>query len=96
MVGPAALLLKQPQGWNFDVGHRFIALRVVRPDKSLYFRFTVRRFTRAMDFDMNWWGLIVVPLGVAICFGPVLVAWAMAGRKDRATAPPRSDQKDRH
>lgn len=43
-----------------------------------------------MDFDMNWWGLLVVPLGVAICFGPVIVAWAMAGRSEA-----REDRKNR-
>ena len=26
-------------------------------------------------FDMNWWGILVVPLGVVLCFGPALVAW---------------------
>ena len=35
-----------------------------------------------MDFDMNWWGLWVVPLGVALCFGPVIIAWAMACKKE--------------
>jgi hypothetical protein len=31
---------------------------------------------RDMDsFDMNWWGVLVVPLGVVLCFGPALVAW---------------------
>ncbi len=44
-----------------------------------------------MDFDMNWWGLWSVPLGVAICFGPVILAWAMACRK--ADAKP--NKKDR-
>jgi hypothetical protein len=27
---------------------------------------------------MNWWGVYAVPVGVAICFGPVLIAWAIA------------------
>jgi hypothetical protein len=31
-----------------------------------------------MDFDMNYWGVIAMPIGVAICFGPVLVAWVRA------------------
>jgi hypothetical protein len=31
-----------------------------------------------MDFDMNWWGIVAVPIGVAICFGPVIVAWALS------------------
>ena len=33
-----------------------------------------------MDFDMNWWGLYAMPVGVLICFGPVLIAWALAER----------------
>jgi hypothetical protein len=37
-----------------------------------------------MDFDMNWWGVIAMPIGVAICFGPVLIAWALAERKQKA------------
>jgi hypothetical protein len=44
---------------------------------------------RDMDFDMNWWGLYAMPLGVAICFGPVLVAWALAERTPR-------NERDRH
>jgi hypothetical protein len=27
------------------------------------------------DTDLNLWGLLVVPLGVAICFGAGLVVW---------------------
>jgi hypothetical protein len=38
-----------------------------------------------MDFDMNWWGVLAMPIGVALCFGPVLIAWALAER--RAEAP---------
>lgn len=26
--------------------------------------------------DPNYWGLFCVPLGIAICFTPVLLAWA--------------------
>lgn len=42
-----------------------------------------------MDFDMNYWGIIAMPIGVAICFGPVLVAWAMAERKTDAQDQPK-------
>jgi hypothetical protein len=38
-------------------------------------------------YDMNWWGVYAFPVGCAICFGPVLVAWALACRKDSARAP---------
>ena len=50
----------------------------------LYFPRGIPRFTRLMDFDMNWWGVIAMPIGVAICFGPVIVAWALASRKTEA------------
>ena len=43
------------------------------------------RFTRFMDFDMNWWGVMAFPIGTLICFGPVLVAWAMTYREDAKT-----------
>jgi hypothetical protein len=32
--------------------------------------------------DMNWWGVLAMPIGVALCFGPVLIAWALAERKE--------------
>ncbi len=25
--------------------------------------------------DMNYWGIMVVPIGVAICFGPAMIVW---------------------
>ena len=37
-----------------------------------------------MDFDMNWWGVLAMPVGVVICFGPVIVAWALAAKKSEA------------
>ena len=46
----------------------------------LYFQVRRRRFTRFMDFDMNWWGVLAFPIGTLICFGPVLVAWALTYR----------------
>jgi hypothetical protein len=33
------------------------------------------------DMDVNLWGLIVVPLGLLICFWPVLAAAAFAPAK---------------
>jgi hypothetical protein len=27
------------------------------------------------DIDLNFWGLVVVPIGVAICFFPPLWVW---------------------
>ena len=44
---------------------------------------------------MNWWGVIAMPIGVAICFGPVLVAWAMAERKSEPQPQARPERKDR-
>jgi hypothetical protein len=41
------------------------------------------------DMDLATWGLIVVPIGVAICFGPALLVWlreefsADAAEKDK-------------
>ena len=35
-------------------------------------------YAHDMDFDMNWWGIYAMPIGVAICFGPIIVAWALA------------------
>lgn len=40
--------------------------------------------------DVNYWGLICVPLGIAICFGPALIAAAIAGRR---RAKPDQDKK---
>jgi hypothetical protein len=37
-----------------------------------------------MDFDMNWWGVLAFPIGTLICFGPVLVAWALTYREKEA------------
>jgi hypothetical protein len=42
--------------------------------------------------DMNWWGVLAMPLGVVLCFGPVLLAWAMAERKQEA---PQENRKER-
>lgn len=29
--------------------------------------------------DVNIWGEFVVPVGIIICFGPALLAWALMG-----------------
>jgi hypothetical protein len=55
--------------------------RLFPPDKSLYLLSQRQQIARAMDFDMNWWGVYAMPVGVAICFGPVIIAWALAERK---------------
>ena len=47
-----------------------------------------------MELDMNWWGVVAVPIGVAICFGPVLVAWALAERKPAPQPQSRPDRKE--
>lgn len=44
--------------------------------------------------DMNWWGVLAMPVGVAICFGPVLIAWALAERRNEA--PQQNNRKERH
>jgi hypothetical protein len=41
--------------------------------------------------DPNYWGLFVVPLGLLLGFGPVLVAWAFT--KDR---PADTDKDKKH
>jgi hypothetical protein len=50
------------------------------------------RFTRFMDFDMNWWGMYAMPVGVAICFGPVILAWALAERRSKCSEPNRKQK----
>ena len=37
-----------------------------------------------MGFDANWWGLIAMPIGLLVCFGPVLIVWLRAERAGRA------------
>ena len=53
-------------------------------ESGLYFRRADFKFNADMDFDMNWWGVYAMPVGVSICFGPVLVAWIIAERKQQA------------
>jgi len=37
--------------------------------------------------DVNFWGLIVVPLGLVICFAPVLIAAVCTKPNDGADKP---------
>ena len=46
-------------------------------------------------FDMNLWGVYAMPVGVAICFGPVLVAWALACRESKPQPQARLERKDK-
>jgi hypothetical protein len=39
--------------------------------------------------DSNFWGWFCVPLGIALCFGPVLVAWFITAT--RASDTDKSD-----
>ena len=47
-----------------------------------------------IDIDLAWWGLIVVPIGVAICFGPALLVWFF--QELRAGAEEKQKQSDKH
>jgi hypothetical protein len=44
---------------------------------ELYIQRPMPKFSAfAMDLsDMNYWGIVVVPIGVAICFGPAMLIW---------------------
>ena len=44
------------------------------------------------DTNLNLWGLIVVPVGLAICFGLALLVWL----RDEVNADPEEKQKDSH
>ena len=58
-------------------------------DLTMKSRFTSRRWARLRcmtDTNLAPWGLWVVPLGLAICFGPALLVWLRAeikARKDK-------------
>ena len=43
--------------------------------------------------DINYWGLICVPLGLAICFGPVLIATLLT---PAPAEEPKSDKTEKH
>ncbi|MDB6056867.1 MAG: hypothetical protein JWO95_711 [Verrucomicrobiales bacterium] len=36
-----------------------------------------------MQPDLSLWGIYSMPLGLAICFGPVLIAWFIDERNTR-------------
>jgi hypothetical protein len=44
------------------------------------------------DSNLNFWGLLVVPVGVSICFGVGLLVWLRdeirAGSKENEKDPP--------
>jgi hypothetical protein len=44
--------------------------------------------------DLAWWGEIVVPIGVAICFGPALVVWVV--EEIRAGSDEKQKQENKH
>ena len=58
-----------------------LALR--RQKSALLSALSPQIYGSMMDFDMNWWGLYAMPVGVLLCFGPVLIAWALAERSSR-------------
>jgi hypothetical protein len=31
-----------------------------------------------MEHDLNIWGILAVPVGVLLCFGPALIVWIRA------------------
>jgi hypothetical protein len=43
-----------------------------------------------LNGDLSIWGVIAMPIGVAICFGPALVTWL------RAEIKPPEKNRDRH
>jgi len=45
------------------------------------------------DIDLATWGLIVVPIGVAICFGPALLVWVVEELRAGPDDKPKQDSK---
>ena len=46
---------------------------------GLYFRRLIGRILRTMD---KFWSIFAMPIGVALCFGPAMIVWALTeGRK---------------
>jgi hypothetical protein len=45
------------------------------------------------DIDLALWGMIVVPLGVAICFGPALLVWLREELRAGAEEKAKEDKK---
>ena len=51
----------------------------------------VRPFMK--DIDLALWGMIVVPLGVAICFGAALLVWVREELRAGAEEKEKQDRK---
>ncbi len=52
-----------------------------------------------LNGDLSVWGIIAMPIGVAICFGPALVAWLkaeVASEDDSKAAKPGSPDAPKH
>ena len=43
--------------------------------------------------DDNFWGVLAMPVGLLICFGPVLVAWALAEFREPSPEIAKADDK---
>jgi len=48
---------------------------------------SVPAFIMSARMDVNFWGLIVVPLGLVICFAPILIAAIRTKPNDGADKP---------
>ena len=46
------------------------------------------------DTNLAFWGMVVVPLGVALCFGPALLIWLRD--ELRASAAEKQKQDSQH
>ena len=63
-------------------------LRTNGPATLLYIRHRQEQ-SNAMIFDLNLWGIIAMPIGLSIGFGPVLIAWVLHERADSAGKNPK-------
>jgi hypothetical protein len=52
---------------------------VSRQRKSLYNPVRRGKMNTVMD---EFWSIMCVPIGVTLCFGPALIAWVIAERRD--------------
>lgn len=46
----------------------------------------------AVYMDPNYWGLFVVPIGILVCFSPVLITWAFFTKPDEPEEMPGDDK----
>src|SRR5262249_39727987 len=46
--------------------------------------------------DANIWGLLAMPLGVALCFGPILFLWLRAEIKESGQEGSTRSEKNKH